>query len=82
MADKEDNHFNVVILSTDGTALPDDYSFDYEAVARKFSKVLGMREMDAKHYNTFGVLFTQVSEENAQAEADYILHSTLQEFIS
>lgn len=82
LADKEDSHFNVVILSTDGTALPDDYSFDYEAVARKFSKVLGMREMDAKHYNTFGVLFTQVSEENAQAEADYILHSTLQEFIS
>lgn len=79
---KEDRRYNMVMLSTDGTALPEVFSFDYDAVKGKFSKVLSMRKMDARHYNTFGVLFTEVPEDKAQGEADYILHSTLKEFLS
>lgn len=82
LADKAGKRYSMVMLSTDGTALPDTYSFDYEAVQRKFSKVLACRQLNAKQYNTFGVLFTEASDEDWKAESDYILHSSLKEFLS
>ena len=82
LAGKEGKRYSMVMLSTDGTALPDSYSFDYKAVQQKFSKVLACRQLNAKQYNTFGVLFTEASDEAWMEESDYILHSTLQEFLS
>ena len=82
LADKAGKRYSMVMLSTDGTALPDTYSFDYEAVQRKFFKVLACRQLNAKQYNTFGVLFTEASDEDWKAESDYILHSSLKEFLS
>lgn len=79
---KEGQRISSVILSTDGTALPDSFGFDYEALAQHFSHVLSLRKMDAKRYNTFGMLFVQAQEDVAQVESEYILHSTLEEFIT
>ena len=79
---KEGQRISSVILSTDGTALPDSFSFDYEALAQHFSHVLSLRKMDAKRYNTFGMFFVQAQEDVAQVESEYILHSTLEEFIT
>ena len=70
------------MLSTDGTALSETYTFDYDAVQRTFSKVLSCRKLNARQYNTFGVLFTEASDEAWKEESDYILHSSLQEFLS
>ena len=82
LADKAGKRYSMVMLSTDGTALPDTYSFDYEAVQQKFSKVLACRKLNAKQYNTFGVLFTEASDEDWKVESNYILHSSLKEFLS
>ena len=82
LAGKEGKRYSMVMLSTDGTSLPDHYSFDYDAVQQKFSKVLTCRKLNAKQYNTFGVLFTEASDEAWQKESDYILRSTLEEFLS
>lgn len=82
LAGKEGKRYSMVMLSTDGTSLSDHYSFDYDAVQQKFSKVLTCRKLNAKQYNTFGVLFTEASDEAWQKESDYILRSTLEEFLS
>lgn len=82
LKEHEGQQVSIIILSTDGKALPDSYSFDYEAVGHMFSDVVCLRKMDAKRYNTFGVFFTRASESQAHEESDYILHSTLEEFIT
>lgn len=82
LAGKEGKRYSMVMLSTDGTALPETYTFDYDAVQRTFSKVLSCRKLNARQYNTFGVLFTEASDEAWKEESDYILHSSLQEFLS
>lgn len=79
---KEGKRYCVLILSTDGSALPEHYLFDYKGLSEHFSHVLGMRQMDAKQYNTFGMLFTEVADGQFQQEKDYILHTTLREFLS
>ena len=56
LAGKEGKRYSMVMLSTDGTSLPDHYSFDYDAVQQKFSNVLTCRKLNAKQYNTFGCL--------------------------
>lgn len=71
----------MILLSYDGLSLPSAYTFDYEAVCNRFSKVLTLRKMDAKERNTFGIMFTEAAEGTAEKEADFILHSTLKEFI-
>ena len=82
LAGKDGLRYSVAILSTDGTALPESYSFDYEALKRHFGRVLCTRKFDAKKYNTFGMLFVETPEEDAPTEAEFILNADLEKYLS
>ena len=82
LASKDGLRYSAIILSTDGNALSDSYSFDFGNLKQHFSKVLTTRVFDAKKYNLFGMLFVETPEEQAQKEAQFILNADLNEFLS
>lgn len=82
LADKDGLRYSAVILSTDGNALSDSYSFNFDSLKHSFSKVLTTRVFDAKRYNLFGMLFVETPEKEAQKEAEFILNVDLNEFLS
>lgn len=61
----------MILLSYDGLSLPSSYTFDYDAVCARFGKVLTLRKMDAKERNTFGIMFTEATEEAAEKRSGF-----------
>jgi hypothetical protein len=53
--------------------------FDYEALAKKFKKVLNVRKTENPDSPVFGFLFTETAEAD-KAELDYIVKTDLTEF--
>lgn len=57
-----------------------DEGFDYEAFARRFSRVLELRRFDVARLGCYGFLFIETDEQDP-SELDFLLHTDLREFI-
>lgn len=77
---KEGNLYTLMALNKPANC-PPVRDFDYEALCRRFAKVLRMRKNDYSRYGLFGFLYTETPE-NQREELDYIASSDLMEFAS
>lgn len=79
---KPDNTVYSMILLNNSTGIaPDEIaSFNYEALAQSFKKVLEVRKVDFRKHPLFGFVFTE-TEAGREEELDKILKSDLREFI-
>ena len=76
---KENKLYTLIILNK-----PKGYesiqNFDYEALCKRFRKVLCLRKLDYNQFPVFGFLFTE-TESNCRQELDDMMKSDLSEFI-
>ena len=80
LAGKEGKLYTLIVLNKPSPC-DEVYGFDYDALCKKFRKVICMRKINYHEFPTFGFLFTETEAADAQ-ELDYIIHSDLREFIS
>ena len=80
LAGKDEKIYTLILLNK-----PQNVSgaakFDYEALQKKFKKVLKLRKTENAASPIFGFLFTETPEKN-RSELDYIVKTDLTEFIS
>ena len=81
LASHENCNYTILLLDNstdiDGSEIA---SFNYEAIASKFSHVLELRKVDYTKYPIFGFLFLKTNDSDQEALAE-ILKSSLMEYI-
>ncbi|MGI6105306.1 MAG: ATP-grasp domain-containing protein [Raoultibacter sp.] len=82
LSQKDDELYTMILLTKPGFEANRAYSFNYDALAAHFQKVLALRKTDFKKLNTFGMLFTETPMSKWNQEIEPILSSSLDEYIS
>lgn len=82
LENKPDNFFSIIVLNNStGFDTREILSFNYDAVATGFEKILELRKINFKEYPIFGILFAETSKDN-YPELEWILASDLKEFVT
>lgn len=80
LANRDGKVFSIVVLDN-STGEPSEAieSFDYNALAATFTRILDLRQVDFREYPVFGIAFVETREDD-RSELDAILKSDLREF--
>lgn len=81
LSSKDDSLYTMILLTKAGFDESQDYHFYYEALKKKFRKILALREVDFSKLKTFGFLFTETKMQDIEKEIKPILQSTLDEYL-
>lgn len=78
LQDKDGKLFTMILLNKPADG-PEAKSFDYDALAARFKKVIHLRRMDFTVFPLFGFLFTE-TDASQRGELDAVMRSDLTEY--